>query len=49
MGSATKLTASSVERAPNGATISTSARSTDEAVSFVAELKKNGRFQADVY
>jgi len=25
------------------------ARSTDEAISFVAELKKNGRFQQDVY
>jgi sulfite reductase (NADPH) flavoprotein alpha-component len=25
------------------------ARSTDEAVGFVAELKKKGRFQQDVY
>jgi sulfite reductase (NADPH) flavoprotein alpha-component len=25
------------------------ARSTDEAISFVAELKKQGRFQQDVY
>jgi sulfite reductase (NADPH) flavoprotein alpha-component len=25
------------------------ARSTDEAVRFVAELKKQGRFQQDVY
>jgi sulfite reductase (NADPH) flavoprotein alpha-component len=25
------------------------ARSTDEAVSFVGELKKKGRFQQDVY
>src|SRR3954468_6129171 len=41
--------AKDVERALGGIVAQFGARSPDEAVTFVAELKKTGRFQADVY
>jgi sulfite reductase (NADPH) flavoprotein alpha-component len=44
-----KRMAKDVERALVDIVAQFGARSTDEAVSFVAELKKTGRFQADVY
>jgi len=44
-----KRMAKDVERALVDIVAQFGARSTDEAVSFVAELKKKGRFQADVY
>jgi sulfite reductase (NADPH) flavoprotein alpha-component len=44
-----KRMAKDVERALVDIVAQFGARSTDEAVSFVAELKKSGRFQADVY
>src|SRR5438105_4977585 len=44
-----KRMAKDVERALVDIVAQFGARSTDEAVSFVAELKKKGRFQQDVY
>src|SRR3954469_24313403 len=44
-----KRMAKDVERALVDIVAQFGARSTDEAVSFVAELKKQGRFQQDVY
>src|SRR4051794_1340231 len=44
-----KRMAKDVERALVDIVAQFGARSTDEAVSFIAELKKSGRFQADVY
>ena len=44
-----KRMAKDVERALVDIVAQHGARSTDEAVGFVAELKKNGRFQQDVY
>ncbi|MGY8662840.1 sulfite reductase subunit alpha [Bradyrhizobium sp. UFLA05-109] len=44
-----KRMAKDVERALVDIVAQFGARSTDEAVSFVADLKKKGRFQADVY
>ena len=44
-----KRMAKDVERALVDVVAQFGARSTDEAVSFVGELKKNGRFQQDVY
>jgi len=44
-----KRMAKDVERALVDIVAQFGARSTDEAVSFVADLKKNGRFQLDVY
>ena len=44
-----KRMAKDVERALVDIVAQHGARSTDEAVSFVAELKKKGRFQQDVY
>lgn len=44
-----KRMAKDVERALVDIVAQFGARSTDEAVTFVAELKKKGRFQADVY
>jgi sulfite reductase (NADPH) flavoprotein alpha-component len=44
-----KRMAKDVERALVDIVAQFGARSTDEAVSFVADLKKTGRFQADVY
>ncbi|HEY3794251.1 MAG TPA: sulfite reductase subunit alpha [Bradyrhizobium sp.] len=44
-----KRMAKDVERALVDIVAQFGARSTDEAVSFVGELKKNGRFQQDVY
>jgi sulfite reductase (NADPH) flavoprotein alpha-component len=44
-----KHMAKDVERALVDIVAQFGARSTDEAVRFVAELKKNGRFQQDVY
>jgi sulfite reductase (NADPH) flavoprotein alpha-component len=44
-----KRMAKDVERALVDIVAQFGARSTDEAVSFVTELKKNGRFQQDVY
>ena len=44
-----KRMAKDVERALVDIVAKFGARSTDEAVSYVAELKKTGRFQADVY
>ena len=44
-----KRMAKDVERALVDIVAQFGARSTDEAVSFVAELKKRGRFQQDVY
>jgi sulfite reductase (NADPH) flavoprotein alpha-component len=44
-----KHMAKDVERALVDIVAQFGARSTDEAVSFVRELKKNGRFQQDVY
>src|SRR4051812_20119902 len=44
-----KRMAKDVERALVDIIAQFGARSTDEAVSFVADLKKTGRFQADVY
>jgi sulfite reductase (NADPH) flavoprotein alpha-component len=41
--------AKDVERALVDIVAQFGARSTDEAVSFVADLKKKGRFQQDVY
>ena len=43
------MTASSVERALVDIVAQFGARSTDEAIAFVGELKKKGRFQQDVY
>src|SRR3979409_993799 len=44
-----KRMAKDVERAMVDIVTQYGARSTDEAISFVAELKKKGRFQQDVY
>ena len=44
-----KRMAKDVERAMVDIVAQHGARSTDEAISFVAELKKGGRFQQDVY
>ncbi len=44
-----KRMAKDVERALVDIVAQFGARSTDQAISFVAELKKNGRFQQDVY
>jgi sulfite reductase (NADPH) flavoprotein alpha-component len=44
-----KRMAKDVERAMVDIIAQFGARSTDEAISFVAELKKSGRFQLDVY
>ncbi|WP_426433599.1 sulfite reductase subunit alpha [Bradyrhizobium genosp. P] len=44
-----KRMAKDVERAMVDIVAQHGARSTDEAISFVADLKKNGRFQQDVY
>jgi sulfite reductase (NADPH) flavoprotein alpha-component len=44
-----KRMAKDVERALVGIVAQFGARSTDEAISFVADLKKRGRFQQDVY
>ncbi|MGA7807489.1 sulfite reductase subunit alpha [Bradyrhizobium sp.] len=44
-----KRMAKDVERAMVDIVAQFGARSTDEAISFVAELKKKGRFQQDVY
>jgi sulfite reductase (NADPH) flavoprotein alpha-component len=44
-----KRMAKDVERALVDIVAQFGARSTDEAISFVGELKKNGRFQQDVY
>jgi sulfite reductase (NADPH) flavoprotein alpha-component len=44
-----KRMAKDVERALVDIVAQFGARTTDEAVSFVAELKKKGRFQQDVY
>src|SRR6266849_17197 len=44
-----KRMAKDVERALVDIVAQFGARSTDEAIRFVAELKKNGRFQQDVY
>jgi len=44
-----KRMAKDVERALVDVVAQFGARSTDEAISFVAELKKKGRFQQDVY
>jgi sulfite reductase (NADPH) flavoprotein alpha-component len=44
-----KRMAKDVERALVDIVAQFGARSTDEAVTFVAELKKQGRFQQDVY
>ena len=44
-----KRMAKDVERALVDIVAQHGARSTDEAVSFVGELKKKGRFQQDVY
>ena len=44
-----KRMAKDVERALVDIVAQFGARSTDEAVAFVAELKKKGRFQQDVY
>ena len=44
-----KRMAKDVERALVDIVAQFGARSTDEAIAFVAELKKNGRFQQDVY
>ena len=44
-----KRMAKDVERALVGIVAQFGARSTDEAIRFVGELKKNGRFQQDVY
>jgi sulfite reductase (NADPH) flavoprotein alpha-component len=44
-----KRMAKDVERALVDITAQFGARTTDEAISFVADLKKNGRFQQDVY
>ena len=41
--------AKDVERALVDIVAQHGARSTDEAIAFVAELKKKGRFQQDVY
>ena len=41
--------AKDVERALIDITATHGARSTNEAVQFVAELKKSGRYQTDVY
>jgi sulfite reductase (NADPH) flavoprotein alpha-component len=41
--------AKDVERALIDITAAHGARSTNEAVHFVAELKKSGRYQTDVY
>ena len=44
-----KRMAKDVERALVDIVAQFGARSTDEAIAFVAELKKKGRFQQDVY
>jgi sulfite reductase (NADPH) flavoprotein alpha-component len=44
-----KRMAKDVERALVDIVAQFGARSTDEAVGFVGELKKKGRFQQDVY
>jgi sulfite reductase (NADPH) flavoprotein alpha-component len=44
-----KRMAKDVERALVDIVAQFGARTTDEAVSFVGELKKSGRFQQDVY
>jgi sulfite reductase (NADPH) flavoprotein alpha-component len=44
-----KRMAKDVERALVDIVAQFGARTTDEAVHFVGELKKNGRFQQDVY
>jgi sulfite reductase (NADPH) flavoprotein alpha-component len=44
-----KRMAKDVERALVDIVAQFGARSTDEAISFIGELKKNGRFQQDVY
>ena len=44
-----KRMAKDVERALVDIVAQFGARSTDEAVAFVGELKKKGRFQQDVY
>jgi sulfite reductase (NADPH) flavoprotein alpha-component len=41
--------AKDVERALVDITAQWGARSTEEAIAFVAGLKKSGRYQADVY
>ena len=46
---ASKRMAKDVERALIDITATHGARSTNEAVQFVAELKKSGRYQTDVY